>query len=123
MHSQPRQRSSGIPEPQEKWILPASIEPVAGLDAAAITAANVTNNGGTDKTLKLSGMTADYTYAGTITDGTTNKLALTMDSAGKLKLLTGTNLYTGDTTVTAGTLKLDGSTPATAPLSSAPPAL
>jgi autotransporter-associated beta strand protein len=79
---------------------------VAGLDAAAVTGAKVTNTGAADKKLTLNGLAADYTYAGTINDGSTNKVSLEMNSTGRTQTLTGANLYTGATTITGGTLAL-----------------
>ena len=49
---------------------------------------------------------ANRTFAGTITDGATNKSSLVMNSAGRTQTLNGANTYTGNTTVTAGTLIL-----------------
>ena len=49
---------------------------------------------------------ANRTFAGTITDGPTNKVSLVMNSSGRTQTLNGANTYTGNTTVTAGTLLL-----------------
>ncbi len=49
-------------------------------------------------------MTDTGSYGGTIEDGGTAKVALEMDGSGKTLTLTGTNSYTGGTTITAGTV-------------------
>ncbi|MEI8293945.1 MAG: autotransporter-associated beta strand repeat-containing protein, partial [bacterium] len=43
---------------------------------------------------------------GTITDGATNKISVVMNSTGRIQTLSGNNTYTGDTTVSNGTLIL-----------------
>lgn len=79
---------------------------VAGL-AATLAGASITNNGSADSILTLSNLTAGAkNFTGAITDGTTNKIFLVLDSAGKTQALSGTNTYTGATTITAGTLQL-----------------
>jgi autotransporter-associated beta strand protein len=56
--------------------------------------------------LTLAGLTSDRTYNGTITDGATNKISVVMNSAGRTQTLGGNNTYTGNTTVSSGTLVL-----------------
>lgn len=68
----------------------------------------ITNNGNTNSTLTLANLSANQNYNGAIKDGTTNTVALTLDSAGKTQTLSGTNTYTGATTVSAGTLLVTG---------------
>jgi fibronectin-binding autotransporter adhesin len=79
---------------------------VAGLDLASTTSTPTISNGSTnsDSILTLAGLALDYTYAGVITDGAARKVSLVMNSAGRTQTLSGTNAYTGNTTVTAGTL-------------------
>ena len=72
-------------------------------------ATNIKNDGTTDSVLTLAGLTANWSFAGVIADGTTNKTSLVVNNATAFsQTLTGTNTYTGDTTVTAGTLLIDG---------------
>jgi autotransporter-associated beta strand protein len=66
----------------------------------------ITNGGSSDSVLTLAGLSADRTFAGTITDGPTNKVSLVMNSSGRTQTLNGANTYTGNTTVSAGTLLL-----------------
>jgi autotransporter-associated beta strand protein len=82
---------------------------VAGLNTSLSTpnaTHGVTNNGASDSTLTLAAMAADLTFAGAITDGSTNKVALEMNSAGRIQTLSGISTYTGDTLVNNGTLVL-----------------
>jgi autotransporter-associated beta strand protein len=64
----------------------------------------ITNGGSSDSVLTLAGLSANRTYNGTITDGPTNKVSLVMNSSGRTQTLNGVNTYTGNTTVSAGTL-------------------
>ncbi len=73
------------------------------------TLGRITNNGATDSTLTLSSLAANQSFNGIITDGATNKVALTLNSSGRTQTLTGANTYTGATTVTVGTLVVNGS--------------
>jgi autotransporter-associated beta strand protein len=81
---------------------------VAGLDANYAANGNntVTNNGTVNSVLTLAGLTTNRTFAGVIKDGATNKVSLVMNSAGQQQTLSGINTYTGDTTVSNGTLFL-----------------
>lgn len=65
--------------------------------------ATITNNGGADSALTLTGTSI---YAGVIQDGTTHKVALNVN--GGSLTLGGTNTYTGATSVTNGTLVVNG---------------
>lgn len=67
----------------------------------------ITNNGGANATLTVS-PAADRAYSGTITDGATNTVSLVKDG-GFAYTLSGSNSYTGATTVSAGTLLVNGS--------------
>jgi autotransporter-associated beta strand protein len=67
---------------------------------------SITNNGGSNSTLTLAGLTANQTFAGVIKDGTTNKTSLVMNSSSRTQTLNGNNTFSGTTTVTAGTLAL-----------------
>ena len=86
---------------------------VAGIETTVTpTSGNggrITNGGSSDSVLTLAGLSANRTFAGTITDGATNKTSLVMNSSGRTQTLTGTNTYTGSTTVSAGTLALNRS--------------
>ena len=81
---------------------------VAGLDANFTANGNntVTNNGTVNSVLTLAGLSGNRTFAGVIKDGATNKVSLVMNSAGYQQTLSGVNTYTGDTTVSNGTLLL-----------------
>jgi autotransporter-associated beta strand protein len=83
---------------------------VAGLSQLANTSAaetTITNDGGTDSVLTLNG-TTDLSYIGSITDGATNKVSL-VKSGTFTQALTGTNTYTGSTTIHEGLLIVNGS--------------
>jgi fibronectin-binding autotransporter adhesin len=79
----------------------------AGLLTSTNNAASVTNNGASEATLTLSAASGSQTYGGTISDGS-KKVSITKDGAGS-QTLSNTNTYTGDTTVSAGTLTITGS--------------
>lgn len=70
----------------------------------------VTNNatGSGTSTLTVSSATTDSTFAGTITNGATAKVAFTKAGAATMTL-SGSNGYTGATTVSGGTLNVNGS--------------
>ncbi len=78
--------------------------------AATLTTINglgkITNSSGTTTDITISG-TVTNTFAGVIEDGT-GKLQLVKTGSNTL-ILTGTNTYTGNTTVTSGVLKLGAS--------------
>jgi autotransporter-associated beta strand protein len=80
---------------------------VAGLTGGNSAATNIKNDGGADSILTISGLTADRSYAGVIGDGATHKTSLVVNNANAFtQTLSGTNTYTGATTITAGTLAL-----------------
>ena len=81
---------------------------VAGLDSNNGANGNntITNNGTINSVLTLAGLSGNYTFGGVIKDGPTNKVSLVMNSAGRQQTLSGVNTYTGDTTVSNGTLLL-----------------
>jgi autotransporter-associated beta strand protein len=85
-------------------------ETVAGLTRSGGTSVpTVRNNAATDAKLILSpALGAAYTYSGVLANGSTGKLALQKDGLGS-QTLSGTNTYTGDTVVKAGSLAIDGS--------------
>ena len=68
---------------------------------------NVTNTGATPVILTAGGDNTDTTFSGTLTNGTlpVSLLGLTKTGNGKL-ILTGTNTYTGGTTISGGTLQI-----------------
>jgi fibronectin-binding autotransporter adhesin len=75
---------------------------VAGLtDTSMTNGRTVTNTSGTAATLTVNNPSAAYTYAGAIS----GNLALTKKGAGTLTI-SGSNTYTGATTVDAGTLTI-----------------
>ncbi|HLX64168.1 MAG TPA: C25 family cysteine peptidase [Planctomycetota bacterium] len=66
----------------------------------------ITNGGGADATLTISGSTTPANpFGGVIADGSTNKVALVKSGTGTLTL-SGASTYTGATTVNGGTLSL-----------------
>ena len=64
----------------------------------------VTNSGSADSLLTVN-QSATTTFGGSLLDGATNKLALSLTGSGAL-ILSGTNTYTGGTTIGGGTLQL-----------------
>jgi outer membrane autotransporter protein len=66
------------------------------------------NNGASDSTLTLAGLTENRTFAGAIQDGVTNKVSLIMHSAGRTQTLSGNNTYSGGTIVNEGILSITG---------------
>ena len=80
---------------------------VAGLDGGNLTNGvyHITNAGGNDAILTLAGLTANRTFNGRIVDGGAGqRIALVMNSIGFTQTLTSANAYTGNTTVSNGTL-------------------
>jgi autotransporter-associated beta strand protein len=69
----------------------------------------VTNTGGSDSLLTVGSNNATGSFSGLISDGPTNELAITKIGTGTLTL-NAANTYTGDTTVSGGTLALNGNT-------------
>jgi autotransporter-associated beta strand protein len=73
----------------------------------------IVNNGSTDATLTINGSTSPTAFVFGIQDGTTNKIALVKAGSGTLILdgstTTSGNTYTGLTTVSGGTLRLNRS--------------
>ena len=78
------------------------------------------NNGTTDATLTINGSTSPTAFVFGIQDGTTNKILLVKAGSGTLILdgttTTGGNTYTGLTTVSGGTLRLNKSGGTTIPI-------
>lgn len=85
------------------------------LTAAGLNSANtggIVTNSGAARTLTLGG-SGTYSYSGTLTATTLANLALTISLTGTgSQTLSGTNSYTGNTTITSGTLLLNSSTAA-----------
>jgi autotransporter-associated beta strand protein len=82
---------------------------VAGLDGGNPTNGvySITNAGGNDSILTLAGLTANRTFNGRIVDGGAGqRIALVMNSIGFTQTLTSANAYTGNTTVSNGTLAI-----------------
>ncbi|MBA4015629.1 MAG: hypothetical protein C0483_00425 [Pirellula sp.] len=78
---------------------------IAGLNS--IAGATVTNTSATARVLTLGG-TGNYTFAGNLIANTPANLSLTVAlAAGGTQTLTGSNTYTGATSVNRGTLILD----------------
>ncbi len=68
---------------------------------------SVTNSGGANATLTISGVSTNTTFTGSINDNGVNKIALTV--TGGIFTLSGGNTYNGNTTISGGTLALSGS--------------
>ena len=81
-------------------------ETIAGLNSVAGAGTGNVTNTGVAKTLTLGG-NGTYTYSGTISPATANLIAVTKSGNGT-QTLSGTNTYTGITTVSAGTLLING---------------
>jgi autotransporter-associated beta strand protein len=97
---------------------------VAGLDRPTTTSDPiVTNNGSADSILTLAALEADRSFAGRITDGISNKLALVMNSPGRTQTLSGVSTHTGTTSVSGGTLRVTGSMTGTSRIAIAPNAI
>jgi autotransporter-associated beta strand protein len=80
---------------------------VTGLAGSGSTGKIVNHSTTSDSILTLAGLTADRNFIGAITDGTNGRItSLVMNSSGRTQTLSGTNTYTGNTTITAGTLTL-----------------
>jgi autotransporter-associated beta strand protein len=77
---------------------------VSSLSGAAGT---ITNSGSVDSLLTVS-QSGTTTFGGSLSDGTTNQLALSLTGPGTL-ILSGSSSYTGGTTVSDGTLILTNS--------------
>ena len=80
---------------------------VGGLSDNSVATGVIRNDGGTDSTLTVGSSNASTTYSGTIVDGA-KKIAIVKAGTGTLNLI-GANTYTGDTTVNAGVLAVNGS--------------
>ena len=81
---------------------------VTGLNTNATTGTPVIQNGDISPSILTVNNTANNTFAGTLTDGSTGTLGLTKGGAGTLTLA-GTNTYTGVTVVNNGTLRVNTS--------------
>ena len=80
---------------------------IAGLNNAGSGSATVSNGGGTDSTLTLTGTSS---FGGQIQNGGgVGTLALTVNASGKTVALSGANTYTGNTSIVAGVIELTGS--------------
>lgn len=80
---------------------------VAGLAGSGSTGKIVNHSTTSDSILTLAGLTADRNFIGAITDGNNGRItSLVMNGSGRTQTLSGTNTYSGDTTVNAGTLTL-----------------
>jgi autotransporter-associated beta strand protein len=80
---------------------------VAGLAGSGSTGKIANHSSTGDSILTLAGLTADRNFIGAITDGSNGRItSLVMNSSGRNQTLSGTNTYSGNTTVNAGTLTL-----------------
>jgi autotransporter-associated beta strand protein len=76
-------------------------------DSGGSGGAIITNSGATDNTLTIN-QSVTTSFSGVIENGATHKTLIVKDGSGDLTL-SGTNTYTGATTVSAGTLTLGAS--------------
>jgi outer membrane autotransporter protein len=79
----------------------------SGVFGALTGAGSVTNGGSATASITVGGNNSDSTYSGTIQNGV-GTLSLTKVGSGQLTL-SGANSYTGPTTISSGTLMLNGS--------------
>lgn len=80
---------------------------VTGLESTLTVNGKITNNSlSSNSILTLSGLTTNYTYNSTITDGTSRNIALVMNSAGRTQNLGGANTYSGGTTINGGIIRI-----------------
>ncbi len=88
---------------------------ISRLSTNATTGTPVIVNGNSGTSTLTVNTSVANTFAGALNDGSSGVLALTKSGSGSLTL-SGTNGYTGDTTISAGTLSVNGSaaTPAVA---------
>ncbi len=78
-------------------------ETIAGLTSSAAGSGIIENNGTVNSTLTVNNASGTTTFSGLIRDGSTGKLNITKSGLGGLAI-TGSNSYSGTTTLTAGTL-------------------
>lgn len=90
-----------------KLVLNGNSATVATLNSNS-SIGTVENNNVTAATLTVSNTTGTSTYGGLLQNGAAGTLALTKDGASSL-ILSGTNTYSGGTTITAGTLTASSS--------------
>ena len=84
--------------------LDGNAQQVASL--TGVSGASITNSSALyDSTLTVSAASGSTTFGGVISDGATNKIALTKSGA-STQILTGANTYTGVTAVSGGTLQI-----------------
>jgi autotransporter-associated beta strand protein len=80
---------------------------VAGLAGSGSTGKIVNHSTTGDSILTLAGLTADRNFIGAITNGNNGRItSLVMNTSGRTQTLSGANIYSGNTTVNAGTLTL-----------------
>jgi autotransporter-associated beta strand protein len=73
------------------------------------SSSTITNTGNSSATLNVIQAAGSMTYAGTITDGSSAKTALTFSGSGN-QVLTGNNTFTGGTTLFSGTVTAGSAT-------------
>jgi autotransporter-associated beta strand protein len=78
-------------------------ETIAGLTSSSAGAGIIENNGTVNSTLTVNNASGTTTFSGLIRDGSTGKLNITKNGLGGLSI-TGSNNYSGTTTLNAGTL-------------------
>jgi autotransporter-associated beta strand protein len=85
----------------------------AGLDGTNAASRIRNDSADADSVLTLAGLTADRDFAGGIVDGDNggNVSLVLNDTSGFTQTLGGTNTYSGDTTISAGTLSLISANP------------
>ncbi len=80
---------------------------IGGLSDGSVTTGVILNDGAAASTLTVGSSNASTTYGGTIVDGTST-VALTKTGAGSLGLANNANSFTGDVTISGGTVTATG---------------
>jgi autotransporter-associated beta strand protein len=81
---------------------------VGGIHSTSLGKGLIQNGGDTDVTLTVAGTESESTFDGIMQDGGTGRLGLSLTGGGRLTL-TGTNTFTGETSVDYGALRITNS--------------